>query len=57
MRRRNGGYGWGVYEDMEQPGRFLEHFFTDSWLDHLRHHERVTVADRAVQDRVKAKGK
>ncbi|MDB5862395.1 MAG: permease [Betaproteobacteria bacterium] len=54
MRRRNGAYGWGIYEDMERPGRFVEHFLSDSWLDHLRHHERTTVADRSVQDRVNA---
>lgn len=53
-RRRNGAYAWGVYEDMEKPGRVIEHFFTDSWLEHLRHHQRVTVADRDVQDRVNA---
>jgi MFS family permease len=53
-RRRNGGYGWGVYEDMARPGRMVEHFFTDSWLEHLRHHQRVTVADKEVQDRVNA---
>jgi hypothetical protein len=52
VRRRNGAYGWGVFEDMENPGRFVEHFFSDSWLEHLRHHERATVADRAVQERV-----
>ena len=23
-RRRNGGYGWGVYEDMDRPGRMVE---------------------------------
>ena len=53
-RRRNGGYAWGVYEDIEKPGHFIEHFFSDSWLDHLRQHERLTVADRAVQERVNA---
>lgn len=53
-RRRNGGFGWGLYEDMEKPGRMVEHFFTDSWLEHLRHHERVTVSDRDVQQRVSA---
>jgi predicted MFS family arabinose efflux permease len=52
-RRRNGAYECGIYEDMEKPGRFVEHFLTDSWLDHLRQHNRTTVADRAIQDRVK----
>jgi predicted MFS family arabinose efflux permease len=53
-RRRNGAYGWGVYRDAEQPGRYVEVFFEESWLGHLRHHERVTVADRDVQARVLA---
>ena len=54
VRRRNGGYGWGVFEDMEHPGRFVEHFFSDSWLDHLRQHQRTTVADSEIQDYVNA---
>jgi MFS family permease len=51
-RRRNGAYGWAAYRDAEHPERFVEVFFEESWLDHLRHHERVSVADRAVQERV-----
>jgi predicted MFS family arabinose efflux permease len=53
-RRRDGGYGWGVFEDAVAPGRFREQFYTVSWLDHLRQHERVTHADRELQDRVNA---
>jgi MFS family permease len=53
-RLRNGGYGWGVYEDVSQPGRYIEHFFTDSWVEHLRQHQRTTLADKAVQDKVNA---
>jgi MFS family permease len=53
-RRRDGAYAWGLFEDAALPGRFIEHFMEESWLAHLRHHERVTVADRAVQDRVRA---
>ena len=30
-------------------GRFLESFVVESWLEHLRQHERITAADRAVQ--------
>jgi len=48
-RRRDGAVAWGVYEDAEAPGRFVETFVEASWLDHLRHHERVTVADRDLQ--------
>jgi len=41
-----------VYEDPAKQGRFVETFLSDSWLDHLRHHERVTRADRALQQEV-----
>jgi hypothetical protein len=36
------------------PGRYLEYFMEDSWLEHLRHHERVTESDRVVQELVHA---
>ena len=51
-RRRDGAYRWQVYEDPAKQGRFVETFLSDSWLDHLRHHERVTQADRALQQEV-----
>jgi MFS family permease len=54
QRRRDGGYGWGVFEDAATPGSFREQFYTTSWLEHLRQHERVTEADRDVQALVNA---
>jgi predicted MFS family arabinose efflux permease/quinol monooxygenase YgiN len=51
-RRRDGAYAWGVFEDVGQEGRFLETFLVESWLEHLRQHERVTNADRILQDAV-----
>jgi hypothetical protein len=45
-RRRDGAYDWGVFEYPADDRRFVETFLTDSWLDHLRQHERVTNADR-----------
>jgi predicted MFS family arabinose efflux permease len=49
-RRRDGAYAWGVFEDASQTGRFVETFHVESWLEHLRQHERVTNADRVLQD-------
>ena len=48
-RRRDGAYQWGLFEDPAQEGRFVETFLTDSWLEHLRSHERVTQADRILE--------
>jgi MFS family permease len=51
-RKRDGAYAWGVFEDTAQPGKMLETFLVDSWLEHLRQHQRVTKADRAVEEQV-----
>ena len=45
VRRRDGAYRWNLYEDLERPGCYLETFVVDSWAEHLRQHERFTVAD------------
>jgi MFS family permease len=47
-RRRDGAYAWRVYEDPSEEGCFVETFLSDSWLDHLRQHERVTNADQTL---------
>lgn len=52
IRRRDGAYSWGVFQDTAHADRFVETFLVDSWLEHLRQHERVTHADRTVEDRV-----
>jgi MFS family permease len=51
-RRRDGAYRWGVFEDAAEQGRIVETFMVESWMEHLRQHERVTNADRLVQEAV-----
>jgi MFS family permease len=51
-RRRDGAYAWRVFEDIAEEGRFVETFLVDSWVEHLRQHERVTQADRELQELV-----
>jgi quinol monooxygenase YgiN len=55
-RRRDGAYSWDVFEDAAETGRFLETFMVASWLEHLRQHQRVTNADRVVQDAIREFG-
>jgi len=52
QRRRDGAFAWGVFEDAAEPARFVETFLVESWLEHLRQHERVTKADHLMQERV-----
>lgn len=53
-RRRHGAFAWGVVEDTAQPGVFVEYFLETSWLQHLRHHERVGGPERALQEEIRA---
>lgn len=53
-RRRDGAVQWGVVEDTETPGTYLEYFLDASWLEHLRQHDRVTETERALQDAILA---
>jgi predicted MFS family arabinose efflux permease len=52
-RRRDGAYDWRIFEDPADEGRFLETFLTDSWLEHLRLHRRVTKADEITEKAVR----
>ncbi|MDD5461343.1 MAG: MFS transporter [Methylococcales bacterium] len=52
IRRRNGAYFWELFQDTAQPDHFIEGFMVESWLEHLRQHERVSKADQAVQDKI-----
>jgi MFS family permease len=52
-RRRDGAYSWGIFEDAADEGRIVETFLLESWLEHLRQHERITNADRLVQEAVR----
>jgi MFS family permease len=46
IRLRDGAMEWGLFSDAALPGRYTEVFLVKSWLEHLRQHERATVADR-----------
>src|SRR3569623_1882860 len=48
IRRRDGAYLWELFSDVEDPARQLECFMVESWVEHLRQHERVTFADRDI---------
>jgi MFS family permease len=52
-RRRDGAFDWWLFEDVEKPGRFVETFMLDSWIEHMRQHARVSNTDREFQERVR----
>jgi MFS family permease len=52
-RKRDGAYAWGIFQDATDKERFWESFLIESWLEFLRVRERVTKADRLLEDRVR----
>jgi MFS family permease/quinol monooxygenase YgiN len=52
VRRRDGAIRWGLFQDTANPGRFLETFIVETWIEHRRQHERMTVADRRLEEQV-----
>ena len=50
VRLRDGAMRWGLFHDTTDPGRYLETFLVESWIEHLRQHERMTVADQAARE-------
>lgn len=53
IRRRDGAVSWGLLGDVADPSRYVETFVVESWVEHLRQHERVTVTDRRALDRAR----
>jgi len=48
-RKRDGAFFWSMFSDVANPNRIVETFMTESWLEHLRQHERSTNADYVLQ--------
>ena len=53
IRLRDGAFRWDLLSDPGDPGRYVESFLVESWIEHMRQHERITVADREVEERAR----
>jgi len=50
-RLRQGALSWGLFRDTSAPGRYIEYFVDESWVEHLRRLERFTAADAGLRDK------
>jgi hypothetical protein len=54
VRRRDGALFWEHFTDTADPTRHIETFIAENWTEHLRQHERATLADRALEEELRA---
>ena len=50
-RLRHGMLSWSLFRDPADPSHYIEHFVDESWVEHLRHFERMTAFDLALRER------
>ncbi|MFI6074217.1 MFS transporter [Actinoplanes sp. NPDC051343] len=54
-RLRTGAVQWGLFRDIEEPGRLVEAYLVPSWDEHRRQHSgRLTGSDQAAEERAQA---
>lgn len=54
LRLRNGVRYWGLFRDVRDGELWREVLLIESWLQHLRMLDRMTLADKALIDRARA---
>jgi MFS family permease len=54
IRRRDGARHWTLLRDLNDPMLWVERYHTPTWLDYVRHNQRITQADAEITRRVRA---
>jgi len=49
-RLQRGAQGWELFQDLDVPHRYTEHFRAASWSEHVRGVERLSASDLALRD-------
>jgi len=52
-RRRGGATCWGLFADPVRPGVYMEHFLVESWVEHLRQHDRTVADDSILEETIR----
>jgi MFS family permease len=54
IRRRDGARQWTLLRDLANPELWIERYESPTWVEYVRHNQRVTQADAEIGDRVRA---
>ena len=49
-RLRQGALSWGLFRDVALPGRYVEYFVDENWVEHQRRLERFTAFDAELRE-------
>jgi MFS family permease len=52
IRQRDGAIKWNLFHDITSSENYVESFIVESWGEHIRQHERMTVSDKEIEDYV-----
>jgi MFS family permease len=52
IRQRDGAIKWNLFHEITNSETYVESFIVESWGEHIRQHERVTVSDKEIEDYV-----
>jgi MFS family permease len=53
IRRHDGAMQWWLFQDTADPVYFIETWLEATWAEHLRNHERVSVAHQELERRIR----
>ncbi len=53
-RFRTGAENWNLYRDIDDPTHYVEIYESPTWIEHQRMHERVSVEDQRLEEKVRA---
>ncbi|HET9865430.1 MAG TPA: MFS transporter [Steroidobacteraceae bacterium] len=54
IRRRDGARNWRLLRDLADPELWIERYETPTWLDYVRHNNRITHHDAAIPQKLRA---
>ena len=49
-RLRQGALSWGLFRDVSEPGRYIEYFVDENWIEHQRRLIRFSAADATLRE-------
>ncbi len=54
VRRRDGARHWTLLRDLADPTIWVERYHNPTWLEYVRHNQRMTKADAAIGENLRA---